>query len=252
MKIIHGIGVCNGIAAGKLFKYHSSNKAEISQEKIQDAPAEIERLQKARKRAEEFLKEIYKKAIQRIGEEYSLIFKFHLILLQEEEYFGEICSHILNENLNAEAAVFLATKKYYDFFSQMDDEYMRARREDIVDISKHLIRYLNPVYNDGFDQISQQAVIAAPNLLPSQAVNLDKTRVLGVLLRDGSKTSHASIILRTIKIPAVVGLGIGYGNLTTGKDVLINGTTGKLFIEPSGKAISKYRKKQREYQKLSV
>ena len=247
MKKINGIPASKGIAIGRL-QLCGNIDDQIEKKSIFDIDSELARLDSAKDSAIGALNEIYLNALKRVGEENSLIFQIHIMMLQDEDFFGAIQSKIREEKVCAEYAVKEVGRKYSQMFTNMDDEYMRGRAADVLDISKRLIHALNPYFGVGLDNITEQSVVAAPDLMPSETVQLDPTMVLAFLTREGSKSSHSAILARTMAIPAVVGLGEGFSELKAGIRVIVDGETGDILLEPDEATLTQYRRKKEEFE----
>ena len=117
--------------------------------------------------AERKINKLYRQALHKFGAEDSLIFKSHIMLLEDHEFFDHIQSHILHDHMTAESAVYMTAQHFYQFFSEMEDEYMRARDTDIRDVARHLLRYLNPDYAEQLNGMREKGIVAVEELLPS-------------------------------------------------------------------------------------
>lgn len=246
MKKIHGIGASKGYAIGKLTLCVNIDD-HIQKRSITDIPAELSRLDTAKDAAVEALNAIYMKAIKRVGEANSMIFQIHIMMLQDEDYFNTIQDAIKNEKVNAEYAVWQAGRQFSEMFSQMEDEYMRGRAADVLDISKRLIRNLDKTLANGLDCLTDRSIVGAVDLMPSETVQMDKNLVLAFVTREGSKSSHSAILARTMGIPAVVGLADGYSELTDGISIIVDGAAGDVILEPDEQTLAQYREKQQEF-----
>ncbi|HEX2985208.1 MAG TPA: phosphoenolpyruvate--protein phosphotransferase [Caproiciproducens sp.] len=247
MITIKGIGASNGIAIGKIALYNNVD-SKITKIKITDVQTEIKRVTAAREKAENRLNQIYLEAMKRVGEEHSMIFQIHIMMLQDEDYFDSIKSIIINENANAEYAVWETGQKFSKMFAEMDDSYMRARSADVIDISNRLLRCLQDSDESDINDLKQQAIIAAADLMPSETIQLDQSKVLAVITQKGSQSSHSAILARTIGIPAVVGLGEEFEKIQDGMSAVIDGFSGQVILEPDEQILLSYSKKQREFQ----
>lgn len=247
MKTITGIAASQGIAIGTVTLCVSID-GRIEKKQIKDAQAELVRLEAAKNSAIDALNAIYLKALKRVGEENSMIFQIHIMMLQDEDFFGAIQNKIQEEKINAEYAVWETGKEFSNMFSQMDDEYMRGRAADVIDISKRMIRTLNPAYANGLDTLAERTIVAAADLMPSETVQMDPEKVLAFVTKEGSKSSHSAILARTIGIPAVVGLAEQYSGLTDKAAVIVDGTAGEVIVEPDAETLAVYQEKQAEYE----
>lgn len=247
MKKIHGIGASKGYAIGNLTLCVSIDD-HIEKKGITDVAAELSRLETAKEVAVEALNKIYLNALKRVGEANSMIFQIHIMMLQDEDYFSAIQNAIKNDKVNAEYAVWQAGRQFAEMFSQMDDEYMRGRSADVIDISKRLIRSLDKSLANGLDSLNTPSIVGAVDLMPSETVQMDKNMVLAFVTREGSKSSHSAILARTMGIPAVVGLADGYRELTDGVSIIVDGAAGDIILEPDEQTLTEYQKKQKDFE----
>jgi phosphotransferase system enzyme I (PtsI) len=248
MTIIRGIGASDGIAIGRI-SLSAEDSTEVAKTKITDIRAETERAAAARRKAESCLNALYLDARKRVGEAESAIFQIHVMMLQDEDYIDSIDSIIANESANAEYAVWKTGKKFYEMFDQMEDSYMHARCSDVTDITKLLLRCLNPALARDWKSLAHKAVIAAVDLMPSETVQMDPTKVLAIVTQKGSKSSHSAILARTMGIPSVVGLKEEFAALREGMDVIVDGFTGQVILEPDEQSVLAYSGKRKEYLK---
>nr|WP_319487391.1 phosphoenolpyruvate--protein phosphotransferase [uncultured Caproiciproducens sp.] len=247
MKKIQGIGASKGYAIGNLALCVNIDD-HIEKKSITNITAELSRLESAKDAAVEALNAIYMNAIKRVGEANSMIFQIHIMMLQDEDFFNAIQDTIKNEKVNAEYAAWQVGKQFSEMFSKMDDEYMRGRSADVIDISKRLIRNLDKNFANGLDSLSSQAIVGAVDLMPSETVQMDKNMVLAFVTREGSKSSHSAILARTMGIPAVVGLADSYMELKNGVPIIVDGATGDIILEPDEQTLLEYQKKQKDFQ----
>lgn len=230
MNILQGKGVFEGIAVGKLsfFKRKETNIVEI---KIESPAEEIKRFEEARILAVEELRVLYEEALKNLGEEHAMIFKMQQVMVLDIEYYDSVKSIINSELINAESAVKKTSDMLASVFEAIEDEYMRERGADIKDISKRLIEVLVKGSSDKLS-LSQPVIIAAEDLAPSETVQLDKSKVLGFITSKGSCNSHTAILARTMNIPAIIGVGDELKEELDGKEIIIDGFSGQIYIEP--------------------
>lgn len=249
MKKIAGIGASKGIAIGRLTLCISLDE-NVRKESRADVEQERERLYEARKSAVEELNAIYRNALERIGAESSAIFQIHVMMLDDEEFFDPILEVISEEKVNAEYAVWKSGRKLYEMFSNMDDEYMRGRAADVIDITKRLIRCLSKSSENSFKYVKNR-IVGTADMMPSETVQMKPEKVLAFVTQDGSKNSHSAILARTMGIPAVVGLVGRFSELADGAMTIVDGTSGEVILEPDKNTIAEYRIKQAELARLN-
>jgi len=228
--IIKGTAVSEGVAIGPL-RFLDNKPIDIKLEKIADAEDETARFETARLTASAQLEELRQSAQEKVGEENAAIFDIHIMMLDDLDYREFIIDMIRTQNVNAEYAVSQAAQKFSQTFSSMDDAYMKERAADVLDISERVQKALNPELNKTFE-LYVPSIIAANDIAPSEAVQLDKDMILGFATAEGSAVTHTAILARSMLIPAVVGTGAEITTSFDGKPAILDGFTGTLYIEP--------------------
>ena len=225
-----------GYAIGRLFVY-GHGTYHPPHIKIKNTEVELDRFEKARTAAIESLKVAYDRTVRRAGTANAEIFKAQGMILRDDDYNGRIMSNIVKEHMNAEWAVSEASRHFYDIFSGIPDEDIRAKAMDIKDITNRLIRLLTGtefVFN-----IKEPVILAAEYISPSELVQIDREMVKAVVMLEGSAYSHVVILAKTIGIPVV--LGVGVKESSNGHEAVINGVTGQVFIDPDEDLKNTYR-----------
>lgn len=245
MIILHGKSVYNDICIGKI-SFFKRNESIIKRIKIQDSDSEIERFHNAKKLAVEQLSQLHKKMIKSVGEADAAIFEIHQMMLEDLDYCDSIENIIKSQKVNAEYAIGVTADNFSDMFLAMDDEYMRGRAADVRDVSERLINVLNGVDNNIIDDSDQKYIIAADDLAPSETVQLDKSRVLSFILKNGSASSHTAILARSMGIPAIIGIGEQLLEEYDKADCIVDGFTGTIYIEPDKDTLKIMKEKQLE------
>lgn len=242
MRIYKGEGVSRGVAFGKICRYQ---RAAASAEKraIQDAEAEIARFENARAKAIAQLAVLFTQTKESLGEENSLLFQIHQMMLEDLDYCDSIKDIIRQEKVNAEYAVSQTAARFAEMFAEMDDDYMKGRAADVRDVSS---RVLDVLAGRGKTAafLCEPYILAADDLAPSETAQLDKTYVQAFVTSGGSKNSHTAIFARTMGIPAVIGLKDALARLPDGVDCIVDGVTGEIFIEPDAATAARLHKKQ--------
>ncbi len=243
MIILDGKSICDGIAIGKLFFYKRAEQ-EIPQYKVHNVKQEINRFEQAKECVSLELQELYCKVLHKIGKANAMIFEIHRMIVNDVVYCDSVIRMITSENINAEYAVNETSNVFAEMLSSMDDAYMQARAADVVDVSERLIKALCNVTTLGIN-LQEPVIIAADDLVPSETIQLDKNKVLGVVTICGSATSHTAILMRTLNIPAVAGAGNALKAEFHGCNVILDGSAGKLYIDPDDLIYQKLKEKQR-------
>ena len=240
--VLKGKSVFGGIAIGRLSIYNKKEN-QVKREKITDVEAEITRFTDAKETAKEQLKGFYEKAVKEVGEVNAAIFEVHQMMLDDLDYVESITNMIRTQEVNAEFAVASTGDNFSKMFAAMDDDYMKERAADVKDISNRVISILQNAEN-GSVTGEEPVILLADDLAPSETVQLNKSKVLSFVTRHGSTNSHTAILARTMNIPALI--GIDFSEDVNGKMGIVDGYTGKLYIEPDEEAMKKYEAKKAE------
>ena len=240
--VLEGKRVFGGIAIGRLSIYNKKEN-QVKREKITDVEAEITRFTDAKETAKEQLKGFYEKAVKEVGEVNAAIFEVHQMMLDDLDYVESITNMIRTQEVNAEFAVASTGDNFSKMFAAMDDDYMKERAADVKDISNRVISILQNAEN-GSVTGEKPVILLADDLAPSETVQLDKSKVLSFVTRHGSTNSHTAILARTMNIPALI--GIDFSEDVNGKMGIVDGYTGKLYIEPDEETMKKYEAKKAE------
>ncbi len=230
-----GKGVSSGYALGKIC-FINSKVTDVAKKPISDAVSETQRYEDAVFKAIEKTDELYKEARERVGQTEAEIFNIHKMMLEDYDYKIFAKNIIKTEMVCAEYAVFKAKEQFSQMFSSMEDTYMRERAKDVNDVSDRLISILT---NADQSQKEPTGIIAADDLVPSQTISLDKSKVSAFVTRYGSKNSHTAILARGMNIPAVAALGDALLDDYNGHFSAIDGFSGKIYIDPTKEVIQK-------------
>lgn len=242
MITISGKSVFGGVSIGKLLFYKRNEKV-IKRTHVDNVDEEMARFQNAKDTAVEQLKGLYEKALDDVGEANAMIFEIHQMMLEDLDYLESIENIIRTQEVNAEFAVATTADNFSQMFASMDDAYMQGRAADVKDVSERVLDILCGT-SDGMKEMTEPCIIAADDLAPSETVQLDKSKVLGFATMYGSSNSHTAILARTMNIPAVIGLGERLSQEYDGKDAVIDGFTGTLYIDPDEKTLAAMQEKR--------
>ncbi|MEG2435694.1 MAG: phosphoenolpyruvate--protein phosphotransferase [Ruthenibacterium sp.] len=231
MILLHGKGVSDGIAAGKICFYKAAAQAAV-RTKVTDTDAELARYHAAKEVAKTQLKELEQTALVRLGADSAALFETHALMLDDMEFVEAVTQKITTEHLNAAAAVSDAANALSAVFTALDDDYMRARAADVLDITARLLGVLNGAQS--LFHTATPVILAADDLSPSETVQLDTRKILGFVTRGGSENAHTAILARTMGIPAVIGVGDALLEEYDGQNARIDGKNGTLLLLTDG------------------
>lgn len=239
-----GKSVYKGVTIGKVFVLKNKD-FQIKRTKIEDAQAEIDRVQIAGEHAKKQLQSLHDKAVKEVGEASAAIFEVHQMMLEDDDYLDSIHNMIRTEMVNAEYAVAVTGDNFAQMFAGMDDDYMKARAADVKDISERLVRNLS---GEGDADLSsmEPSIIVADDLSPSETVQMDKEKILGFVTVHGSTNSHTAILARMMNIPALIGVPMNLDEIHTGMEAIVDGFTGKVIFEPDEEVRREIEKKIEE------
>ena len=227
---IQGKGVSTGVAAGPLYFYQRA-KSTIRRYEVADIEAEWARFKAAQAKAIEQLGVLAEKAREEAGDEAAMLFETHQLMAEDLDYEEAIEELIKDAKQNAEAVVTDVAAQFAEMFAAMDDSYMQARAADVKDVSTRIIGILSGVVQGGIDS-DVPVILAADDLAPSETVQLDKSKILGFVTSGGSGSSHTAILARTMGIPAIIGVGDQLKPEYEGREVIVDGGTGNVVLDP--------------------
>ena len=238
-----GKSVFSGVAIGKIFVYKKADNT-VEKYQIEDAAAEFERFKAAQAKAITQLQGLYEKTCKDIGEEEAMIFEMHQQLLEDLDYVEGIQGIIEGENLNAEYAVSVVAGMMADMFIAMNDEYMSGRAVDVRDVSDRVISILNGT-QVAAEAMDEPVIILAEDLAPSETVQFEKDKLLAFVTQKGSANSHTAILARMMNLPSLVTTDIELNPEYNGKMGIVDGFTGKIYIEPDEVIMAEMKEKKR-------
>jgi len=242
MLSLKGLAVSSGIAIGRLFLIPPSQKG-YQEKRITDIAAEHSRVDEAIEISKNKMDELYEKALKSIDEGSAEIFKIHRMMMEDDDFIDHIHQIIAEKSVCAEFAVRETGEYFSDIFSKADNEYMNARADDVRDITDQIIDVLagNTDKNSIFN--TEPYVFGAEELKPSQTVQFDKGLTLAFISEKGSINSHASILARSLGIPAVTNLGDSFFELVNNELVIVDGDSGVVIQNPDPNTLEDYQKR---------
>ncbi len=244
---IKGIGASPGIAIHKAFLY-VKEEVDVQSTLVEDVAKETDRLNNALAAAKEQLVAIKEKAVVELGPEEAEIFEAHIMVLEDPEFTGGMLSEIQDNKFNAEYAVQTVTERLKQIFEMMEDDYFKARAADIHDVGTRVLNNVAGIENVDLSAMSEDVIIIAEDLAPSDTAQMDKNHVKGFATDIGSRTSHTAIMARSLEIPAVLGLGDITTKVKTGDTIIIDGQAGAVILNPTQEELVDYQKKKDAYE----
>lgn len=246
--MISGILVSPGIAFGKALILKEV-PIVVNQKKISDdqIDSEINRFIAGREKAIAQLKTIKKTAEKNLGEEKAEIFEGHIMLLEDEALEQEIFSFIKKEHKTADAAAQKVIEEQATALEELNDEYLKERAADVRDIGKRLLKNILGLPIVDLGSITEEVILVAADLTPSETAQLNLKKVLGFITDIGGRTSHTSIMARSLEIPAIVGTSNATKNIQPNDYLVLDALNNHIYQNPSDSEIDKLKHIKDEY-----
>jgi phosphotransferase system enzyme I (PtsI) len=247
MGVLKGIAASNGIAIAKAYRLVEPDLS-FDKTSIENPTAEIERFRSAMEKSKSELDLIRENAGKNLGADKAAIFEAHLLVLSDPELIAPIEDKINTEKVNAESALKDTADMFIMMFEQMDNEYMKERAADIRDVTKRVLSHLLGVQIPNPSMITDEVIVIAEDLTPSDTAQLNRQFVKGFATNIGGRTSHSAIMARSLEIPAVVGTKTASENISNGDIIIVDGLKGEVHINPSAELIEQYQKVQMDFE----
>ena len=240
--MISGIPASPGIVFGKALVL-KEEKIVLDMQKIKDSQVdeEIARFYAGREVAVEQLNSIKERAYQSLGEEKAAIFEGHLMILEDEELEEEIIDYLRSNHVNAAVATNVVIDQQVAILSEIDDEYLKERAGDIRDIGNRLIKNILGMHIIDLGEINEEAILVAYDLTPSETAQLNLDKVLGFVTDIGGRTSHTSIMARSLELPAIVGTNNVTELVNTGDFLILDALNNVVYVNPSQEDIQRLK-----------
>jgi len=238
---IRGIGASPGIAVGPIFRYEAG-KVVVAQRHVEDVQHEIAHLDAALKQAREEIHALLLQARENIGSKEAAVFEAHELFLADPDLLQQVHASIQTQAINAAYAWQEGIARYAAQLRAIGNEYLAARAADVEDVAQRVLRILEGIHAPT-SKLTEPAVIIATELTPSDTLLFDKEKVRAFCTATGGATSHVAILARALGIPAITGLGTGINQLHNGMQVVVDGTTGEVLLEPDTETLTAYHRR---------
>jgi phosphotransferase system enzyme I (PtsI) len=241
-RIYKGVPVSAGIGQGKAFVLHKA-KTQVPHYEVSDCdlPQQVLRFQHALVLTRQQIQEVQHKVSQALNAQEASIFDAHLLVLDDPTLIDSVTDLVQSKKINVEAAFQEFTQKYTATLSAIDDAYLRERVADIRDVTSRIMNnLLGNLQHQALQDLREPCVIIADDLSPSEVAVMNRKVVLGFCTDGGSKTSHTSIMARSLQVPAVVGLKDASAKIKDGAHVLLDGYNGSIIANPSDQTLFEY------------
>jgi phosphoenolpyruvate-protein phosphotransferase (PTS system enzyme I) len=246
-----GVGVSPGLARGTIHVVRDDGD-EVARHRIQsgEIPDEIGRFETALIQTRAQILEMQERIAESIGAKDAGIFDAHLLVVEDRTLIDEVLRKLEADLCNVEFVFQEVATHYADTLSKIDDPYLRERALDIQDVTRRVIRNLQGKGQKSFLALREPHILVAHNITPSDTATMNRDYVLGLATDLGSRTSHTAIMSRSLGIPAVVGLHDATDKLESGQQVLLDGYSGLLILDPTPETLWHYG--ELEHRKVQV
>lgn len=234
-----------GIAIGKILVLTEDENLKPSiTSQIEDTEAEIGHFDSALESGRIELENLAQSVGSSIGEKEREIFEAQALILEDPMLVDEVKDMIQREKIPAATAILKAVEKIEEQFSLIEDETIKSRISDVRDVAARIRKNLGQDNRNDIENLEEPVILIARELLPSQAARLKKDKILGIITEKGGINNHASIIARSLGIPALVGVGGLFEDMGTTGFAILDGLTGRIYFDPEKKLIKRYQNKK--------
>jgi phosphotransferase system enzyme I (PtsI) len=237
-----GIGVSPGIAIGRAVivekRVVAIYRVPIREEEV---PAEVTRFLESLEKTSEQLRELKAKVSRSMGEEYASIFEAHAMMVSDASFADKVVQKIEEEQVNAEWALSEVQEELQARFQSFEEEYLRERVADVKDVSERVLRNLQGVAHHELSEIDHDVIIIADDLTPSDTIHFNRRPIVGFATETGGRTSHVSIIAKSLFMPAVIGVPRLTKIVDNDEVVIVDGYEGTVLVNPTPAMVSEYR-----------
>ena len=253
MKTFKGISASPGIYIGKVFLYLDEisqiPKYEIDPKEVE---AELERFHSAADKAGDEIKTLQQQASNTMGSGESRLLDSHLLMLKDPEFKKRIEDNLRSEQMNVEWVLYKTAKELVSMLESSQDTYLKERTIDIHDVAKRIHNHLLYREQISLVDIETDVVLITHNLLPSDALTLNRSSVRAIAMDMGGRTSHTAILARSFEIPAVLGLSAITKHAKNGDEAIVDGNEGTLILQPDTETRKRYKNKMKEWQRREM
>lgn len=247
MNKIAGIAASAGIAVARAFILEHPDYT-ITKASISDTEAEVTKLNEALAKSKAELQAIKERTLAELGEKKAEIFESHLLILEDPELISPVRDKIREESVNADYALHEVATQFIEMFENMKSAYLQERAADMRDVTKRILNHLLGIQYVSPADISEEVIVIAEDLTPSDTAQLNRRYVKGFTTNIGGRTSHSAIMARSLEIPAVVGTKNILSEVKSGDLVILDGLSGEVLVNPGEAEVAEYTGKQQAYE----
>lgn len=244
MKKLKGITSSKGIALGRGI-FINKDTIYVDPFTISDVDNEIDKFLLAQERSINQLEALYNGLVFKISQDNSMIFKSHQMIIKDKDFINKVYHYIKVFKYNAAYAIFKASQDYIVLFKNVKSEYISQRSDDIKDIMRRLIDNISDENKKDDFNINEEGILFTQELMPSEILTIDKEKISGIVTKYGGKTSHTSILAKSMGIPMIIGVNFDINEIKD-KFIILDGILEEVIVSPDDKTITEYLKKQED------
>ncbi len=247
--ILVGIGTSPGIAIGESFSLHRARMTAVTVPIHPDeVQKEVESFRNAIQEAKDQLIEVRDGVTDQRLLDHLYIIDTHLLILEDASLVEETIKIIERDLINAAAALQQTIQQFQEIFDGIEDEYLRERRSDVDAVGDRIQYNLAGEVRQSLTDIDRKVIVVAHDLSPADTLQIDRNKIIGFVTDVGGRTSHTSILARSLGVPAIVGLESATSLVPRGVPVIVDGTNGNLILNPSDATFQEYLEKKQDYE----
>jgi len=236
-----GIGVSPGIAIGRAImvekRIASVYRVPIREDEV---ASEVTRFSEALEKTREELLELKQKVSRSMGDEYASIFDAHAMIVGDASFADKVVQKIEEEQVNAEWALSEVQEELQARFASFDNDYLRERVADVKDVAERVLTNLQGIAHHDLSEIGHDVIIIADDLTPSDTVHFNRRPVIGFATETGGRTSHTSIIAKSLFMPAVIGVPKLTKMVDNDELIIVDGYEGTIIVNPNDALVKEY------------
>ena len=247
--VLKGIGVSPGVVIGKVYRFDPLD-VQLSFYKLEDLtliPKEIARFKNALKESERELLKIQENLKKTKVTEPLYIIDVHILILQDKKFISRTIKYIRRLGVNAEWAVRMTLDYYKQIFEGVQDVYISGRISDVQYVSQRILRNLSGEKKEIVWEMGDGVIVVTHDLSPADTAQMKMDKVVGFATDSGGRTSHTAIIARSMELPAVAGLDNITRIARTGDEIIVDGTSGLVVVNPYPDMLRRYEEKRLLY-----
>lgn len=239
--LLNGLAASNGIAIAPAYLLVGSD-LPVQKQHTNDKDHEVTRLHDSFAFSRQELRRIRDQAHERLGQRAAAVVDTQLAMLGDPALFAMMRQEIMQSGVTAEWAVKQTADHYLTIFEkQNDNDYLQARGTAMRDVAKRLLSHLMAVELPDPQKLDHRAIIVAANITPTDTAQFDRRYVAGLVTDTGGRTSHFTIMSRTLSLPVVVGTKTATTEIQNGDLLIVDGIHGKVIVRPTEEELEQYR-----------